>query len=465
MRSSRAGSARGEITALEVTEECLRRIDAGNPRLNAFILVRTDQARAEARDADRELAAGRDRGPLHGVPISIKDLLDLRGTPTTAASRVRDGHLADRDAAAIARLRQAGRGAHRQDQPARVRVRHDERGIRVRPARNPHDPARSPGGSSGGSAASVAAGMALASIGTDTGGSIRIPAAACGVVGLKPTYGEVPVDGVVPLSRTLDHVGPLARSVTDALFVYRALIGDKTPRPPVGVPVRGLRLALPRRYFCDVLDDEVRARFEGAIDRLRAEGARVDEIDIHHADQIAPIYLHIVLADAAAFHATILDTRPEQYTPSVRVRLEAGRHVLAEDYVRALNGRELLRREVDAALAGHNALVLPALAIPAPPLGAESVQVGSTRQPVRSVMLRLTQLFNLTGHPAMSLPCGQTSSGLPCGLQLVGPRDHTAALLRVALACESIVAPSPYFNLNLLWIWKLTNPFPEDTEA
>jgi aspartyl-tRNA(Asn)/glutamyl-tRNA(Gln) amidotransferase subunit A len=432
-----------ELTAVRVTEECLRRIEADNPRLNAFILVMADDALRQAREADRELAAGHDRGPLHGVPISIKDLMDMRGVPTTAASRVREGHIADRDAPAIVHLRQAGAvfvGKTNLHEFAFGTTNEDSA---FGPARNPYDPTRSPGGSSGGSAASVAAGMALATIGTDTGGSIRIPAAACGLVGLKPSLGEVSIDGVVPLSRTLDHVGPLATSVADASLIYHALLGDAGSSSPVPMPIRGLRLAVPRPYFCDVLDDDVRAQFEGAIDRLRAAGARVDDIGIRHAPLTAAVYLHIALGDAAAYHATTLETVPERYTPAVRLRLEMGRYVMAEDYVRALAGRDLLAREVDVALAQHDALVLPTLPIPAPPLGASSVQVGATTEPVRNVMLRLTQLFNVTGHPAITIPSRPTSAGLPCGVQLVGRRMQTDALFKVALTCEPHIADGP----------------------
>jgi aspartyl-tRNA(Asn)/glutamyl-tRNA(Gln) amidotransferase subunit A len=424
------------VTSEQVTEECLRRIDADNPRLNAFILVMADEARLQAREADREIAAGHDRGALHGVPISVKDLYDIRGTATTAASRVREGHVARRDAQAVAHLRQAGAvfvGKTNLHEFAFGTTNEDSA---FGPARNPHDASRSPGGSSGGSAASVAAGMALATLGTCTGGSIRIPAAACGIVGLKPSFGEVSTHGIVPLSRTFDHAGPLTRSVGDACLVYHALLGDAGATPPAPMPLSGLRLAVPRRYFCDLLDDEVRARFEEALDRLRAAGAHVDDIDIRHASDIAPIYLLIVLADAAAYHAVTLDAMPERYTAPVRLRLEMGRYVLGEDYVRALAGREVLGREVDAALAQHDALVLPTLPIPAPAIGASSMKVGATTEPVRNLMLRLTQLFNMTGHPAISLPVGATSSGLPCGFQLVGCRAQTDALLRVALACE-----------------------------
>jgi aspartyl-tRNA(Asn)/glutamyl-tRNA(Gln) amidotransferase subunit A len=433
----------GTITSAEVTDECLRHIETDNPRLNAFILVMAEDARRQAREMDEELAARRDRGPLHGVPISIKDIFDVRGTATTAASRVREGHIAARDAPAIAHLRQAGAvfiGKTNLHEFAFGTTNEDSA---FGPARNPHDPSRSPGGSSGGSAASVAAGMALATIGSDTGGSIRIPAAACGLVGLKPTYGEVSVEGVVPLSPTFDHVGPLAQSVADACLVYHALLGDPAALPPAPMPISGLRLAVPRKYFCEMLDDEVRARFEEALDRLRTAGAHVDDIELHHADDVAPIYLHVVLADAAAYHAIALETMPERYTAPVRLRLEMGRYVLAEDYVRALAGRELLRREVDAALAQHDALMLPTLPIPAPPLGATAVQVGTTTEPVRNVMLRLTQLFNATGHPAISLPTGHTRNGLPCAAQLVGCRMETDALLRVALACEPYIAGTP----------------------
>ncbi len=424
-----------ELTSEAVTDECLRRIDADNPRLNAFILVMADEARAQAREADREIAAGRDRGPLHGVPISLKDLLDTRGTPTTAASRVRDGHIAERDAPAVSHLRQAGAvfvGKTNLHEFAFGTTNEDSA---YGPARNPYDPARSPGGSSGGSAVSVAAGMALATIGTDTGGSIRIPAAACGIVGFKPAFGEVSTAGVVPLSRTFDHVGPLTQTVTDAWLVYRGLMGGDIPKAPAPIPVSGLRIAVPRGYFFDVLDDQVKARFDESLEALRRAGARIDDIEIRHARDIGTVYVHICIADASAYHAATLERMPERYTPNVRLRLEMGRYVTGEDYVRALAGREVLRREVDAALAGHDAIAVPTLPIPPPLLGEAMIKVGATEEPVRNLMLRLTSPFNITGHPAIALPCGTTSSGLPCSVQLVGIQSD--ALVRVALAVES----------------------------
>ena len=427
------------ISSVEATDACLRRIEADNARLNAFILVMADEARRQAREADRELAAGTDRGPLHGIPISIKDLMDVHGTPTTAASRVREGHVAHGDAVAITHLRQGGAVFVGKTNLHEFAFGTTSEDSAFGPARNPHDPSRSPGGSSGGSAASIASGMALASIGTDTGGSIRIPAGACGIVGLKPTFGEVSTDGVVPLARSLDHVGPLAASVTDAHTVYHTLIGVAA-RPLAPSPIRGQRLAVLRPYFCDLLDEDVRPVFEQAVDRLRAAGANVQDAAIRHAGDIGPIYTHLSVPEASAYHADTLERKGELYTKPVRLRLEMGRTILAEDYVRALAGRELLRREVDAVLASGAVIVLPTLPIPAPPIGAAMVRVGATEEPVRNMMLRLTQLFNMTGHPAVSIPCGKTKAGLPCGLQLVGARMETDTLLGVALACERQLA-------------------------
>jgi aspartyl-tRNA(Asn)/glutamyl-tRNA(Gln) amidotransferase subunit A len=427
-----------QLTAEELTESCLQRIDRSDPDLNAFILVMAETARQAAREADRELRAGHDRGMLHGVPISIKDLLHVAATPTTAGSRVREGHVAPHDCPVVAALRKAGAVLIGKTNLHEFAFGTTNEESAFGPSRNPHDRSRSPGGSSGGSAVSVAAGMALATIGTDTGGSIRIPAAACGIVGLKPRLGEVSTEGVVPLSARLDHVGPLARSVTDAWLVYRVLVGDPRSVAPSPRPVSSLHLAVPRGYLFELLDDEVRARFEEAIDRIRAAGARVDDVHIRHARLTPAIYLHIVLADAAAYHAYTLERMPERYTPSVRTRLELGRYVLGEDYVLALQGREVLRREVDTALASHDAMVLPTLPIPAPPLGAATIPLGGAMEPVRSLMLRLTQLFNLTGHPVVALPTGRTAAGLPCSMQLVG-RD-TESLLSAALACEARIA-------------------------
>jgi aspartyl-tRNA(Asn)/glutamyl-tRNA(Gln) amidotransferase subunit A len=430
----------GDTTAAAMVEECLRQIEAKDPRLNAFILVTADQARRQAAEADRELADGIDRGPLHGVPVSIKDIFDIAGTVTTAASRVREGIVATKDAPAISRLRAAGAVIVGKTNLHEFALGTTNEDSAFGPARHPLDETRSPGGSSGGSAASVAAGMAMATLGTDTGGSIRIPAAICGIVGLKPGYGELPAAGVVPLSRTLDHVGPLTHNVTDAWYLFHAL-RDRVPvRPLSPTPVRSLKLAVPRRYFFDLLDDDVRRSFEDAVQRLTSQGASIVDVDIPSAPLIGPVYTHIVFGDAAAYHAHALDSMADRYTPNVRLRLELARYVTAEDYVRALDGRRTLRHEVDAALTGHDALLLPTVPIVAPPIGAAVVPVGASQEPVRNVMLRLTQLFNITGHPAVTLPCGASRSGLPCGLQLAGSLGQTDTLLHVARGIEQTLA-------------------------
>ncbi|HUR35377.1 MAG TPA: amidase [Vicinamibacterales bacterium] len=424
------------VSSVELVEECLRRIDADNGRLNAFILVMDDEARRHATAADRELANGIDRGPLHGMPISVKDLFDIAGTVTTAGSRVRDGIVATRDAAAIANLKRAGAviiGKTNLHEFAFGTTNEDSAFGLVR---HPVDGSRSPGGSSGGSAVSVVAGMALATLGTDTGGSIRIPAAACGLVGLKPSYDELSTAGVVPLSRTADHVGPLTATVTDAWHMLHAL-RDRAPlKPLASTPLSAVRLGIPRAYFCDLLDADVRGAFDQATDTLRRRGASISEVDIPHAPLIASIYLHIVFGDAAAYHAEALDAMPERYTPNVRLRLEMARYVAAEDYVRALDGRRTLKREVDAAMSGLDGMLLPTLPIVAPTLGATTVALAGRDEPVRNVMLRLTQLFNLTGHPAITLPCGVSPDGLSCGLQLVGWTGQTDTLLHLARSVE-----------------------------
>ena len=279
--------------------------------------------------------------------------------------------------------------------------------------------------------------MCYGSVGTDTGGSIRIPAAACGITGLKPTFGEISAEAVVPLSATLDHLGPMARTVGDTALLFHAML-DGDPRfdrvpPDAEGP---LWLGMPLPYFFDKLEDDVARLVIDARAALERAGHIVSDVSIAHAERTADVYLHIVLPEASWYHAPLLRDHAGQYSPGVRLRLEMGGYILAEDYLRAMHARTVLRRGVDRALEGLDALVLPALAIPAPPLGASSVAAGKTTEPVRAIMLRLTQLFNVTGHPAIAIPCGQGRDGLPRGLQLVGHRGGTERLLAVAAAVE-----------------------------
>lgn len=434
--------ARGEVTSEALTEACLAKIAALNPQLNAFITVTGDEALSEARRADREIAAGRHLGPLHGIPLSLKDLIDQNGVPTTAASLVRRDHVAASDAVVTARLREAGAvfvGKTNLHEFAFGTTNEDSG---FGPARNPHDPSRSPGGSSGGSAAAVASGMCLGTVGTDTGGSIRIPAACCGIVGLKPEWGHVSASGVVPLSRQLDHVGPLAASVRDAWLLYNAMqpASEQIADALEATSLKGLRIGKLGRYFFDRIDADVEASVLGAVDALQRRGATVVDVHLPHADDMAAIYLHLVFGDGAEYHARTLDSRPQDYTVPVRLRFEMARYVLAEDYIRALRGKAVITREVDRALDGVDVLALPSLAVPAPPIGAATVPIKGGTEAVRTIMLRCTQPFNLSGHPAVSLPCGRSRDGLPIGLQLVGRKGRTPALVQTALAVEAALA-------------------------
>lgn len=434
----------GRITARSLLEDTLDRIHETQPDLNAFITVLADEARHEAERRDAELQAGRDRGWLHGLPISVKDLIDIDGATTTAASHLRRDHLATHDAACVTALRDAGAiliGKTNLHEFAFGTTNEDSA---FGPVRHPLDHARWPGGSSGGSAAAIAAGIGVASIGTDTGGSIRIPSATCGIVGLKPTFDEVSTSGVVPLGATLDHVGPIARSVDDAAIVFDALCGRPGAVSDDGdeVPgdLRGLKFARLRGYFEQRLDTAVRLAYRQAVDALVRAGAQVYDVQLGYAAEIAPVYLATVLAEAAAYHAETLAARPGDYTPNVRVRLEMCRYILGEDYVRAQQGRAVFRREVDQVIEQIGPIILPTVPIPAQPLGTTTIDIDGKPDSVRNLTLRLTQLFNLTGHPAITMPCGM-AEGLPVGLQVVGARERTRALIDLARRIEPIVAP------------------------
>jgi aspartyl-tRNA(Asn)/glutamyl-tRNA(Gln) amidotransferase subunit A len=430
----------GTTTSRALVETSLAGIDAGNGRINAFITVDAAGARAAADVADAERARGVDRGPLHGIPYSLKDLVDVAGVVTTAGSHVLDDRVPATDATIVTRLREAGAICIGRTNLHEFAMGTTSEDSAFGPVHHPLDPSRSAGGSSGGSAAAVATGMGLASIGTDTGGSVRIPAAVCGVVGLKPTYGEVPADGVVPLSTSLDHVGPLARTVQDCAWTFAVLAG-LAPRTLEARPPDGLTLVQPDGYFDALVETPVRTAVDRAIARLRAVGVTVTPGTIAGTEAITTAYLPLVVAEAADWHAPYLDARADRYTPPVLDRIRLGRTTLATDYLAARRMQGVLTAHVDAAFSGADALVLPAVPLVAPPLGAIDVRLDASSDatlPIRSAMLRLTQLFNLTGHPAISIPV--PVDGLPVGLQLVGRRGRTMDLLAVAAACERVLA-------------------------
>ena len=357
-------------SAVDAVEASLAAIAEHGVATNAFIRVDAEGALAAARAVDEERGQGVDRGPLHGMPISIKDLIDVAGQPTSAASKVRAGHVAAHDATVVQRLREAGAIIIGKTNLHEFALGTTSEESAWGPVRNPFDASRSAGGSSGGSAAAVALGMGVASIGSDTGGSIRIPAAACGVVGLKPSVGEVPLDGVVPLSPTFDHVGPIARSVEHAAWLWSALTGRAAGHMQAPA-ADSVRLGALGGYFTALLDRNVRQAIHDAMEQLSAAGIRLEARTVRGTETIVDTYVNISLPEAAAWHATTLDTRPGDYHQAVRERLERGRGISAVSYLRALETRVQLHRAVDAALEGCDALVLPTLAIVAPVLGAE----------------------------------------------------------------------------------------------
>ena len=427
------------VSPVDLTRECLARAAAGR-ELNIFTALREREAVEEAEEAAREIRKGAYRGPLHGIPVAIKDLVDVRGMPTTSGSAL-PAPVARADAPTVLRLREAGAIVIGKTNLHEFAFGTTSEDSAFGPVHNPFHMECSAGGSSSGAAVALVEGMCMGSIGTDTGGSIRIPSAACGTVGLKGTHGEITTEGVVPLSQTCDHVGPMALSVEDVRIMFDALRG--TP-PRTALPKSGpLVFGVPTGYFLERLDVEVRKDLERVKASLRSSHHRVVDVEIELSESTPDIYLHIVLPEATWYHAPLLAAHPNAYSPAVRLRLEMGGYVLAEDYCRAMHMRARLSAAVDRAVSGVDALLLPALPIPAPPLGAPTVDINGRPEPVRNVMLRLTQTFNLSGHPAIALPAGRSISGLPLGMQLVGRRNETDQLIAVAAAVEPQITAGP----------------------
>jgi aspartyl-tRNA(Asn)/glutamyl-tRNA(Gln) amidotransferase subunit A len=426
----------GALSPVTLTHDCLTQIDA-RPETNAFVTRLDAIALDDALACEREIRAGRYRGLLHGIPVAVKDLIDVAGVQTTSGSAQPAGEPTV-DAPAIARLRDAGAIIIGKTNLHEFAFGTTSEESAFGPVRNPRDLRRSAGGSSGGSAAALAAGMCFGALGTDTGGSIRIPSAACGTVGLKPTGGEISCEGVVPLSTSLDHVGPMARCVPDVTLLFDALMGRPLGLLPRSPSASGrVVFGVPRPYFCDRVEAGVGQALERTCQALAAAVHEIRDLAIEHSALTPDVYLHIVLPEASRYHARMLQRSPSLYSPGVRVRLEMGRYLLAEDYVRAMRLRQALTAAVDRALYGCDVLLLPTLPIPAPVLGASTVDVNGTTEPIRAAMLRLTQLFNITGHPALALPAPQNVDALPRSVQIVGRRNQTDRLLTIGSIVEA----------------------------
>jgi aspartyl-tRNA(Asn)/glutamyl-tRNA(Gln) amidotransferase subunit A len=437
-----------EISPVELFNEAIERIHKLQPKLNSFITITEVEGRKDATDAESEIRKGQYRGPLHGIPISIKDLFATRGVRTTAGSKVLAQWIPDHDATAVARLRQAGMVLVGKTHMHEFAYGVTNDSPHYGPARNPWDATRVPGGSSGGSAAAVASSQCSASLGSDTGGSIRIPSAACGVVGLKPTYGRVSRCGAIPLAWSLDHVGPLTKSVEDAAIMLAAIAGpdpmdpSSSSRPSPDYrkemqgDIRGLGMGIPRQYFFDHVDREIQKLVRAAIGQLESLGATRVEVDIPDLENCSAMEAHITLAEATSYHEPYLKKQADDYGPGVRTDLEAGRYLLASDYVKSQRARTLLQRNFNEAFNRVDVIVSPTLPALPPLVGEVAVQSGDFPEHVVDAFLRFNIPFDLTGFPAISLPCGFTAGGLPVGLQIAARAFDEVSVLRVASAYE-----------------------------
>lgn len=436
---------KGSLSPVDLTRDCLARIERLNPILNAFITITADSAMAEARQAEIEIQQGNWRGPLHGVPLAIKDLIDTAGVRTTAASALFQDRIPTEDAEVIRRLKQAGAiflgklNLHEFAYGGSSMVSY------YGEVHNPWNPAHIAGGSSGGSATAVAAEMCWGSIGTDTSGSIREPAALCGIVGLKPTYGRVSAHGVIPLSWSLDHVGPIARTVSDAAVILQATAGYDQKDPAsanvpvddyVGAlssPVRApLRIGVPRRYFFEELHPEIAAAVEHALDVLRNFAKDVRDVEL-----AIPMDRTLQSAEAYAYHREWIASAPELYQPETLRRLRTGEKLDASEKLR--QDLDKIRQEVDRVFEQVDFLITPTTPVPAPPI-AELKDHPDHLRPRELVLLRNTRPDNVWGLPSISVPCGFTSEGLPIGLQITGRRWSESAVLQFAYAYEQTTA-------------------------
>jgi aspartyl-tRNA(Asn)/glutamyl-tRNA(Gln) amidotransferase subunit A len=440
-----------KISPVQLTQECLNRIERFNGKLNAFITVTAESALAEARAAESEMQRGHWKGPLHGIPIALKDIVDTAGVRTTAASELFKDRIPTEDAEVVRRLKAAGvvflgkLNLHEFAYGGSSVVSY------FGPVRNPWDPSHSSGGSSGGSAVAVAARLCYAALGTDTGGSIRQPASYCGIVGLKPTYGRVSTTGVVPLSWSLDHVGPLTRTTKDAALVLQAIAGyDQRDTASMDSPVpdyiasitdstNSLRLGIPRAYFCEELNPEIAAAMEAALAVLKKETASQRNIaplatDATYSSWTDP-YAAVFTAEAYAYHKDYIEKSPQHYQPATLKRLRVGAEVSAAKYIQSRREMETIRRSIVQVFENVDVFITPTVRILPFTIADLQADLDSVRTK-ELAMLHNTRALNLTGLPTISVPCGFTQRGLPVGMQITGRPGDEATVLRLAYAYE-----------------------------
>jgi aspartyl-tRNA(Asn)/glutamyl-tRNA(Gln) amidotransferase subunit A len=434
---------RKEVSPLELTRDCLDRIEKLDPALNAFITVTAESALAEARTAESEISRGEWRGPLHGIPVALKDIIDTAGTRTTAASAIYQNRIPAEDAEVVRRLRAAGAVILGKNNLHEFAYGGSSLVSFFGDVHNPWDVEHIAGGSSGGSAAAVAGGLCYAAIGTDTAGSIREPAALCGCVGIKPTYGRVSGRGVIPLSWSLDHVGPLAATVGDVALALQVIAGYDAPDVcSVDVPVsdyvsglhegaKTLRVGIPRPHFHDELDDEVRAAVDAALGVIGTLAAEVREVNLE-----VPTDRVVQMSESYAYHADHVVQTPALYQPETLRRIRNGADISAAEYILRRRELEQERRRSRDFFAHVDLLVTPTMPIPAPAI-ADLKKDPEALRPAELTLLRNTRPFNVWGLPAISVPCGFTKIGLPVGLQIAGPPWREDLVLRLAQAYES----------------------------
>jgi len=439
------------LSPVELTQIILQRIEGLNPRINAYLTVSAESAFLEAKAAESALCvkarkkSRRDLGPLHGIPLSLKDNLYTKDVRTTGGSQILRDFVPLHDAAVVASLKNAGAVLLGKTNLHEFAYGVTSNNPHFGPVRNPWDLERIPGGSSGGSAAALAAGFCYGSIGTDTGGSIRIPASLCGIAGLKPGIGRVSIDGAIPLSATLDFVGPMARNVGDTALLFEAICtrGKNESRPSasrVHAPRRRPRIGVPKHFFFDVVSAEVQQAFDAALVPLKKLGAKLKEVSLPYLQESEKAGNEIAWAEATLYHqeAGWYPARSAEYGEDVRARLEMGEKVTAVEYLKALELREkfiagfhlaLLENQVDV-------LVTPTTPIPAPRIAEEKVSIGGKEHSTRALLLRLNRPANLGGIPAISIPCGLTVQGLPVGLQFMAGVTDEPLLIELAARFE-----------------------------
>jgi aspartyl-tRNA(Asn)/glutamyl-tRNA(Gln) amidotransferase subunit A len=435
------------LSPVELTDSVLDRIEATEGQLGAFACVTGDLARKAAEHAEQEIASGRYLGALHGIPLGVKDLYNTAGVATTSSSAVRADHVPDTDSVAVERLLAAG-----MVMVGKTHTHEFAFGGITPTTRNPWGTGRIPGGSSGGSGAAVAAGSCMVGMGSDTAGSIRIPATLCGTVGLKPTYGRASRRGVASLSWSLDHVGPLTRNVADCAHVMNAIAGyDRLDPASVDVPVpdytagledgiAGLRIGVPTDYFFEHVHEDVERAVRGAIDVLEGLGAELHEVRTPFPEQILATEWAIVHPEASAYHQRDLRAHPELYLEDTRLSLEVGEFILATDYIKALRIRTLMQQAWAAVFEDVDVVVTPGMPFAAPAVGAplDLTWPDGTSEAVASAMIRLTSPANLTGQPVLAVPVGLDPAGLPLGMQLTGRPFDEPTVLRAGRAYEQV---------------------------